>query len=508
MRRALLAAAVVAAACGGEPKGLVPVSAAGNGSQSGPDALVLRLPRAGGTPRVYSYTHLDSVVWAGARNGPAVDRVLAFDADAGAVAFLDDHDRPARIDFRLGDADRIALSPLLGAVSEDGAAVYGLDEQDNVLRLTPSGNWTYKPPRRARAVFPQGEGTAIVVGGRGPQTTAWKLFPPDSRILDSTSFPATWRTLPEQVGDRLYLIADSGLVSLATRTLDWNPPVLFREPIVAAVASPSGDRVFVATMGGSRLSVVDRYRNAVTEHIDLPGPTSDLRVDPLGRYLMARVADRDSAWVVAIGTGHVLGAVATAWRPDLPFVGPDGAIALLQGNDVTFVDGETLRPARAVRGGGDDVWFEFRWNGFRPRASSLDVPVSFNLAAADSARTAVDAAAADSAARAAQGQLQAADSTAHRAGRAGRVPPRDSAPAAAAAPVGYLVSFAALLSESRAGDLAAQISVEGQKARIVATRRDGTSIYRVVLGPYPTRDEAERVGRASQHAYWVYEATP
>lgn len=502
MRRALVAAAVVAAACGGEPKGLVPVSAAGNGSQSGPDALVLRLPRAGGTPRVYSYTHLDSVVWSGARNGPAVNRVLAFDADAGAVVFVDDQNRPARIDFRLGEADRIALSPLLGAVSEDGSSVYGLDEKDNVLRLTPSGNWTYKGPRPARAVFPQREGTAIVVGGRGPQTTAWKLFPPDSRILDSTSFPATWRTLPEQVGDRLYLIVDSGLVSLATRTLDWNPPVRFDAAIVAAVASPSGDRVFVATGGSARLSVVDRYRNAVTDHVDLPGPTTDLRIDPLGRYLLARVADRDSAWVVAIGTGHVLGAVATAWRPDLPFVGPDGAIALLQGNDVTFVDGETLRPARAVRGGGDDVWFEFRWNGFRPRASSLDVPVSFNLAAADSARTAVDAAAADSAARAAQGQLQTADSTAR---RAGRVPAPDSA---ATAPVGYLVSFAALLSESRATDLAAQITVEGQKARIVATRRDGTSIYRVVLGPYPTRDEAERVGRASQHTYWVYEATP
>jgi len=502
MRRALLAAAVVAAACGGEPKGLVPVSAAGNGSQSGPDALVLRLPHTGGTPRVYSYTHLDSVIWSGARNGPAVDRVLAFDADAGAVVFVDDQDRPARIDFRLGEADRIALSPLLGAVSEDGSAVYGLDEKDNVLRLTPSGNWTYKGPRPARAVFPQREGTAIVVGGRGPQTTAWKLFPPDSRIIDSTSFPATWRTLPEQVGDRLYLIVDSGLVSLATRTLDWNPPVLFREPIAAAVSSPSGDRVFVANTGSAVLSVVDRYRNAVTDHIDLPGPAGDLRVDPLGRYLLARIADRDSAWVVAIGTGHVLGAVATAWRPDLPFVGPDGAIALLQGNDVTFVDGETLRPARRVGGGGDDVWFEFRWNGFRPRASSLDVPVSFNLAAADSARTAIDAAAADSAARAAQGQLQTADSTAR---RAGRVPPAEST---AGAPVGYLVSFAALLSESRAGDLAAQITVEGQKARIVATQRDGTSIYRVVLGPYPTRDEAERVGRASQHTYWVYEATP
>lgn len=497
MRRTLLAVAAVIAACGGEPKGLVPVSGAGNGSQSGPDALVLRVPRTGGKPRVFAYSHLDSVVWSGS-NAAAVDRVLGFDEDAGAVVFADDRERAMRIDFRLGQTDQVSVMPLLGANSADGSALYGMDAMGSVVRLTQSANWTFKPPRSARAVFPQRDGTLLVVGGRGPQTTVWKLFPPEPKILDSASFPATWRPLPEQVGDRLYLIVDSGLVSLATRTLDWTPPVHFRSPIVAAVSSPSGDRVFVANEGSHQVSVVDRYRNRVTDHIDLPGQPSDLRVDPLGRYVLARTANGDSAWVVAIGTGRTIGTVATAWRRDLPFVGPDGAIALAQNGDVTFVDGETLRPARTVAGGASDFWFAFHWNGFRPRASSLDQPVSFNLASADSVRTAIDAAAADSAARAAQ----AADSAARRAGRA------LAADSEARGPVGYVVSFAALLSESHAGDLASQIEVEGQKARVLVTVRDGTPIYRVVLGPFPTRDEAERVGRASQHSYWVYEATP
>ncbi len=498
MRRALIAAVAAAAACGGEPKGLVPVSAAGNGSQSGPDALVLRVPRGGGLPRVFAYSHLDSVVWTGSNAAAPVDRVLGFDDDAGAVALADDRERPLRTDFRLGQTDPLATSPLLGAGSADGAALYGIDARGDVERITPSGDWTFKPPRPARAVFPQRDGTLIVVGGRDAHTTAWKLFPPEPKVLDSAAFPATWRPLPEQVGDRLYAIVDSGLVSLDARTMDWNPPVRFRSPIVAAASSPSGDRVFVATEGTAVVRVVDRYRNEVTDRVTLPGQPAELRVDPLGRYLLAREAGQDSAWVVAIGTSRVLGAVATAWRRDLPFVGPDGAIALAQGPDVTFVDGETLRPARRVSGGAGDFWFAFHWNGFRPRASSLDQPVSFNLASADSVRTAIDAAAADSAARAAQ----AADSTARRAGRAAV---RDTV---APAPVGYIVSFAALLSESHAQDLAAQVLVEGQKARVLVTVRDGTSIYRVVLGPYPTRDEAERIGRASQHSYWVYEATP
>ena len=32
--------------------------------------------------------------------------------------------------------------------------------------------------------------------------------------------------------------------------------------------------------------------------------------------------------------------------------------------------------------------------------------------------------------------------------------------------------------------------------------------YRVVLGPYTTRDEAERVGRESKQSYWIYEGGP
>ncbi|MDE3053985.1 MAG: hypothetical protein KGJ70_08875, partial [Gemmatimonadota bacterium] len=384
-RGALAAAALAAlAACAGEPKGLVPVSAAGSGSQSGPDALVLRLPIAGGTPHVYSYTHLDSVIWSGSAPAPAVDHVLGFDEDAGTVVFVDGQERPVRIDFRLGQADRLTADPVLQAVSEDGSSVYGVDARGNVARLTPTANWTFKPPLPARAVFPQHDGTAVVVGGRNGATTAWKIFPPDVRVLDSVRFPGTWRPLPEQVGDRLYLIVDSGLVSLAVRTLDWNPPQRFRRPILAAVSSPSGDRVFVITDASPVISVVDRYRDEVTDHVDLPGQPRDLRVDPLGRYLLARAATGDSAWVVAIGTDRPLGAVATAWRRDLPFVGPDGAIALAQGRDVVFVDGETLRPARRVAGGASDYWFGFHWNGFRPRASSLDQPVSFNLAAADS----------------------------------------------------------------------------------------------------------------------------
>jgi septal ring-binding cell division protein DamX len=185
-----------------------------------------------------------------------------------------------------------------------------------------------------------------------------------------------------------------------------------------------------------------------------------------------------------------VGTIATDWRADLPFVAPDGGIAVAQGADVIIADGETLRPMSRVRGGAADFWYPFRWTGFRPRAAALDKPVEF---AGQTADTAVRP---DSAARPADSTAGAANPT---------TTPRDTTPRRSA---GFTVSFAALLVQDRARDLAAQIHVGNETARVVTATRDGSPIYRVVLGPYATREEAERIGRESNQSYWVYEGGP
>jgi len=182
----------------------------------------------------------------------------------------------------------------------------------------------------------------------------------------------------------------------------------------------------------------------------------------------------------------LVGAVRTAWRDDLPFVAVDGAIALASGKDIVFVGGATLHQRSRIEQGASDYWYSFAWSGFRPRAAALDQPVRFP--GADSA---------DSTARV------TTDSTAPVA----PPPPHDSTPARVVAK-GWLVSFAALLNEERARELAATIHVNNETARVQPGQLEGQTIYRVVLGPFPTKDEAERVGRDSKLNYFVYEATP
>jgi hypothetical protein len=43
---------------------------------------------------------------------------------------------------------------------------------------------------------------------------------------------------------------------------------------------------------------------------------------------------------------------------------------------------------------------------------------------------------------------------------------------------------------------------------VVTGETNGTTIYRVILGPYPTKVDAERVGRESRESFWVYEGNP
>ena len=197
----------------------------------------------------------------------------------------------------------------------------------------------------------------------------------------------------------------------------------------------------------------------------------------------------DSVFVVSLATDEVVGVIRTEWRGDLPLVLPDAGIAYARGLDVVFAHPRTLKDMRAVTGGAASFWHTLRWNGFRPRAAGLDQPVQFRTSAPrDSADLVPDS------------TRGPGDSTAAR--------PDSNGIAGTPVPGQFTVSFAAILDEAPARALAARIRVDGQTPRITSSERSGKTLYRVVLGPYPSRAEAERVGRASGQSYWIFEGVP
>jgi cell division septation protein DedD len=480
---------------------------------SGPDAVLIRLVATGGTAKAYRWGS-DSVLWSSPQRVPAVTSTLAFDDAQGSLAYVDARGVPGRLDLRVGSASAAATTSLTALTSADGWAIYGITPKRDVSRLTPSGTWTFSPELEPRGMIPLPDGSLILLNDKGNRHELRRLHPPEPRVTETTSVPHADLLVRTELGDRLYFIGDSGLTGVRTRDLTRTRNVWIPGQALDAVATPSGDRIFVAIKGKKSLTVIDRFTEEIDGTIDIGGTVTALRMDPDGRYLLARTADGDSVRVVAIGTSRAIGTVRSKWRADLPLLGPDGGLAVLQDADVVIMDAESHKERARFLGGTSDVWTLVRWNGFRPRAKGLDVPVSFDSdtdatsAAADSAHAVDQATAAAAAAANAVFPPPAV--------KPPDAPPRPADPAAArgAAPPPaakrgtFTLSFAALLSEDRAKTLAASITVDGHPARVVPGVSDRTPVFRVVYGPYDTKEDADRAGRRTGLPYWVYEGAP
>ncbi len=466
----------------------------------GPDPIVLRLSLDGGMLTAARYPALDSTIWRSTSRVPPLSRILAFAGEDGYLAAVDTGGNPVRIDLRLGTVATSRSDTVRSLSSADGGAIYALTSGGVITRYTPSGgDWQFRPQHAVDALFPQPDGSLILVGTDNNHVRVRRVRPPNETVSDSVSLKvgddlvATRVSIASTsgaVGDRVYFAADERVLVIRASDLGVVLDVAMGDPVAAITATPSGDRLFVALTDEPVLRIVDRFREGISGRIRLPSPVSALRMDPMGRMLLAR-GPGDSVYVVSLGSDEVTGTVPSSWRGDLPLVMADGSIAITRGKDVVLVHPGTLTDMDTIPGGERQFWYAVRWNGLRPRAAGLDQPVAFrNSAPRDSGMasfnpTEVIAARGDS--------LPAAPSES------------DSVQSPATE---FTVSIAALLDEGQARALAGRIRVNGQVPRITTTERDGTTVYRVVLGPYPTRAEAERIGKMSGQNYWVFEGPP
>lgn len=466
---------------------------------AGPDPMVLRLSSSGGAARAYKFPVLDSATWRSQQAIPGIDRILGFDAENGFLAFADTAGAPGWIDLRLGSVKRPSKSAFTSLASADGWAVYGVHSSGALMRLTPSGDWQVPMPGKVLRLVPTPDGSILVLtqGERG-RARLIRMRPPDDSNADSVVVEAATRAMVTPMGDRVYLAAGDELLSLSPHALEGPERVTAAGDILAMAATPSGDRVFLGTGDSPRLQRYDRYEGKMAASAKLPGLVSELRMDPLGRYLIARPVRGDSAWIVSLASEELVATIPTAWRADVPTIVFDGSVATLRNSDLVLIDPRDRSTKGKVESGGSDRWFFVRWNGFRPRARGIDAPVSFRVGSAEAPApiTVIPAKPGVSA------PLDSARDDVIRP-----APPTQATPPSAASR-GWTVSFAAVLSLERAREIAASISVGGQRPRVVTGGADGTTVYRVIMGPFESRDEAERFGKASGHSFWVFEGAP
>lgn len=497
MRGPLLLLASLALAACSEKRGSTGSEVAEFGAAYGQDPIALRVGRSGGPVRAYQYPRLDSLIWTSTQSIGAQARILAFDPENGLEAYVDRAGIPGWIDLRVGTVKPSRTARTTVLASTDAWSIFGVAKDTLVHRSTPSGEWELRVAEPVRALFPVPDGGLIVLSTTDDRTTLRRLRPPERTIMDSATIATPTNSVMSPLGDRLYLAYGRDVAALNATTFAEVARVRFDSPVVALATTPSGDRVFVATENSSQLAILDRYSGESTDAIRLPGAVKELRVDPLGRLLLARPDTGDSVWVVDVGTNRRVTTLATPWRADLPYVAPDGAVATVHGRDVHFTVPGHERPRIIVRDGAQETWHFVFWNGFRPRASGLDVPVVFPVdtfyyadPVSDSLATPVPVTIDTTATRPLQ--VVPADTTV-------RTPPPTTV---------WSVQLAAVLSEDRAREIARAIRVDGAQPRVVVGTVDGTRVYRVVMGPFNSRAEADRVGRQSGRDYWVFEGVP
>jgi cell division septation protein DedD len=351
------------------------------------------------------------------------------------------------------------------AVGPDGT-IYAVDSGRSVLQIS----------RRTTTRFPgtlnqQPSSIAAAAGGSALaiETGRVAVIGPDGtrRVATPRGPVATtyW-------GDLLAVGTDSGVVFFDPQSRRQPARVPASARTRALLFSPSGHRLYAAG-GDHELLVIDRFGHTVLRRIQLPGTASALRVDFFGNWLLARATGADSVWVIDLDAERVIGSVATTWAADLPAVAAPRTLILREHRDVVARDlaSAALTETGRVKDGASDVWVAVSW---APAPAAAEPT-------ADTARVATTAPTPPPAAD--TGATTTADTAADRA-----------EPPAGPTDARLYLQVSSSRNPSWADDLAGKLRAAGLQPTVLKPA-GSEETYRVVLGPFPTREAAEETGR-------------
>lgn len=422
--------------------------------QAGPSgrrsAFAIRVPTGGGTPLLYRLPGLTPLPNALRGKLPAIERVIGVDPEAAQLFVRTAKRDILAYDLESGRVDSVVSDVELSTLGPDGT-LYAVDTKRRVTTLS----------RRVRLLWPHpldGDPTDLF-GGTNERLVATVGGGHPVLVVAAADQPAAARPLPAEGdvaasrwGEMVAVASDSGVTLLDPMGRRDAAFVPISDHPRALLFSPSGHRIYVGSRSGLGLRVIDRYSLKEIDGVALPTPAAALRLDPLGQWLLARPNVGDTVWVVNLPIKQLVGGLPTPWLGDLPTIAPDGSLLLRSGDDVITVRPDSLKETGRITNAASDLWVATGW---APRGAAT--PTAAAVAASDSTTG--------------EGPLY----------------------------VQVSVSRNATWSQQMADEL----TRAGLAAKVLppATVDEG---YRVVLGPYTTREQAEGIGKKLGRPYWIY----
>ncbi len=398
--------------------------------------------------RVYRLPGLTPIDWEPSGQGPLVSTVVGFAPDEEVLYGQTAAGQLIAWDLTTGRARTVDTSVVEATVGPGGVP-YLIRQDGSIARVTRRSvqSWSNRVEPLPVALWGAARSRLVALaevenGDRFLMGLADGRPPVIHRLPAGTLAISPW-------GDVAVVSTDSGLVVF--EPADSTPPRFERvRPAPGPVAISAAAHHIYTVDAENRLLAYDRFDLDRLRRIELPDMAEALRVDPLGKLLLVRAADGETIWVVDLTRWEIAATLAGGWSDDLPAVAADGTILLRQGDDVVALAAETFAAVDRIEGGAKDLWQTARWDPKRPT-------------------------------------LQLA---------------RDTVPETAPRGGAFYVQVSSTRNAAWAEDFAQNLKRAGMDA-IVLTPRATDDLYRVVLGPYPTREAAELVSRRLGLPSWI-----
>ncbi|HTG84039.1 MAG TPA: SPOR domain-containing protein [Gemmatimonadales bacterium] len=425
-------------------------------ASASPPSTLLRIPSAGGQAQLYRPPALDPAKWKSEGALPGVRRVVGADLDQGLIYLLGAKAEVVTLDLQTGRVRQQVIDGVRDAAIGPDGTLYTVDDSNAVTQLVRRNPVRFQSrlPSRPRDLFGTKDAELLAITrGSGNQLNVLSSDQPPTEVpIPSGDAAATlW-------GDMVAVAADTAVVLVDPREQNKLQSIPISEHARAVVFSPSGHRLYVARREGSVL-VFNRFTNEQVGEITLPGPARALRMGPFGRWLLINPPSADSVWLVDLSSNKFVAGFETEWSTDLPTVTNQQLLLLKSGGDVVAVDltQSKMTVTGRVKGGAKDYWLTLPWSPETGTASPTPVIPESTVVAEDS------------------------------------VPSSE-----------VFLQVSSSQNKAWAGELASQLSSAGLPARVIDPRA-GEEGFRVVLGPYPTREVAESAGRRLGRPFFIYQ---
>ncbi len=448
----------------------------------------MRLPADGGGAILLRGDSLTALDWSIESGIPKIARGLGTDLEEKIVYAVDVDGRLVGLDL-FARRSRIYLAAARALVTTPEGVIFGLDSAGHALRFAGRSLTTFRasldagPTELVRAPGTQvaavstRSGIIQVIGDDGE---ARRIEAPAGRVT------STW------FGDMIAVTTDSGVLFVDPR---GKPDPTFHRVsgrLVTAVFSPSGHRLYVAREQGDVAVLAPTLRGSTSLDVSdagtlpLGGRATAIRIDKSGRWLLAKPEKGDSVWLVDVVRRELAATIKTRWADDLPLVTGGRTLVARSGEDVVAYDITGNAPVERARlsGAASDVFMVVPW---APR-TTLPPPEPLAAAPTDTVPAPAET----------DSVPPAADLIPPLPANADSMP--DVPVPAGPTPVYLQVSSSQNAEWARA--FADQLKQGGFPARVLDPAKQDEG-FRVVVGPYRTREEADATGRRLGRPYFV-----